>query len=695
MGSGSSDFLQGLYGLANTIIRDTAGIAELRIKSAQLKASSDIDLMNAKFMASLQDPNLDASTIPSLFEQQKSALEDYASNFEFAPARDAVKAMAAKTLPQLYTEGAAIFGRAQLQKSQEDYIQAGTSIDTNLNLTADEWKAQKTNWIDQGETIGWVDKTKLPGLRAQTEASWRTRKISELAQGQGGVQDQLDFISNPAEVEKALGSKFTSDDINPIRTALTSTLMANETAALAQTQTELSKTPNQFVPFAQAQAATNARRDIGEAGKQKILALYQAHNDDAIYTMFRGQINSAVSVNQLDSILSDLKNTNDGRYVVDGVNYEQWNGPKQEERRTELEKLIEYRKNELQGPKGSGSAPTDVIDVRNTLSKNLAILGSTGSVTLTDPRTGLNRTITIKSQNDFNSVVTDFANSSVKAADGNYYPIFESGDDIKKSQGLYNLKSNDALSYVADQAKTMVAGKDKNGKPIPLPGKYDEKYINEALYQISEFSKTPEGKKLDGPALKEKFDLFLVKPLVADRLNNLSVGAIGFLPGDIKRDVANVDPAEAMTQYLSQLLPMFGGDMGRLDEHLKSQGVDVKTPGGLKGYLDELQKQFTAKAQTDLAGGGQQVYSNFDAQKGRFVFTVSRSASRIKEDAIAGARSEPVATQYTPYVFSPEEAARYNKDHPGNKVQPNVEWWVIADTAHDTWVPLQPVGVKK
>jgi hypothetical protein len=137
------DLLSGLNELANTILGQAGAIVKMRTQAAVQKAQADLGLKNARFLANLTmiDPNTHEYRVKpeeyeSYFSDYKAELDGMADTVDFAPARDAVRAIAGQGLPELYLRGAQAMNVQQLSILNGELLKTDEKLKATPGLDA-------------------------------------------------------------------------------------------------------------------------------------------------------------------------------------------------------------------------------------------------------------------------------------------------------------------------------------------------------------------------------------------------------------------------------------------------------------------------------------------------------------------------------------------------------------------------------
>ena len=673
---GEQSFLEGVGSILDQIVKDASGIAQLRTEAATMKAKGDIGLASQKFLAWVDSPEFRPEDFDSKFKDFQAGLDDYATNLDIAPARDAVKALGSSLLPTIYAQGAAAMNKAMLNKAAGDYM---SSLDTASQIADPDarWTTLQ-GLLDKAPLF--MDQTKIVEFRSSAYRNYRVDKTEEAVRASGNLQAGITNLYS-ADWRKANGmGNLGQAEVASVGARLTAELTAKTTDFLSNFSQVLDKSVDQFIDVKSIEATARAA-NISDAGIEKTITAAQAHNDDTLVSTYLQRINNTTTVDQITRLQKDLQ--------VEGEwTGEQWVGSAMEEKRNQLLNMLAGKLASANAPAKTGTLPADVASVSDTLQRNLAILGATGSVSFPDPATGKMTTLTAATKDDFNRIVNGYAFTRMKSQDGNVYMVFPEAKDIETAIGYWKRDSkDDAFDYVAGQAKLMAESSDSKGNAVKAAGKYPQANLNTAIYALQQWRGTSEGMKASAADLQDKFNSLLITPIVVDSLNGIKVGAkTGFFGlGD---DQKNLDAAEHWTQLMqSGVLQIFGGDIGRYEDYLKRMGVDTK--GGIRPIIDELSKQFETAANAELPKGLGAIVSAVDPTTSRLIYTVPTPNYK-------GIQGQEPSTVYTVYTFTPEEVKIYGKDHPS--ITPNQEWWMkrVMDTSGTySCIPYKRVGDKK
>jgi hypothetical protein len=335
MTSGEQSLIGGLQDVVNLIGTQAAGIAKIRTEAAAMKAQGEIGLLNQKFLSWVDSPTFKPEDFASKFQEHQDMLSSYADNYEFAPARETVKGLAASSLPQLYAQGAAQMNKVELNKAAGDFAAGLQAVRENPLLTADEKKAQLDE-LYRTKAPNFMDATSLVTAQSADHENWKISKATELARSQGSLQQGLEYVYNP-EGLKAAGVDLSSQDQAAVAQGLQAQLTVNSNQAIVDNSKYLLSIRDKFVNTKSEDARVDAM-DISNQAKEQIKQTFRVQNDNSLYTAYLERINNTAKIPELKAIIIDLwtEGKTDEKKV--GNANEQWITDPQEERRGELER---------------------------------------------------------------------------------------------------------------------------------------------------------------------------------------------------------------------------------------------------------------------------------------------------------------------------------------------------------------------
>jgi hypothetical protein len=172
--SGADNFLGGLAEIADMVVGQAGSIVKMRIGAAAQRAEGEVGLLNAKFLSDLTslDPKtgefkIKPEDFESAFANHKATLEGYADTTDFAPAKDAIRGVAMKALPELYVRGAQAMNKQMFANMAADWTKGYDAISSDPYKNATEKKDARMASIDLARRQGWADPIKIEEIRAQ------------------------------------------------------------------------------------------------------------------------------------------------------------------------------------------------------------------------------------------------------------------------------------------------------------------------------------------------------------------------------------------------------------------------------------------------------------------------------------------------------------------------------------------------
>lgn len=335
---GAQSFLGSLQGLAETLFRQSAMIASLRINTATQKAQAELGMQEAKFLAAIDAYQITPDNFEDKFQEFQSSLDDYSAGISFAPARERVKSLAQGLLPKTYTTAAAAMNRQQLAQNQGDFNAAIETFVQTPGLSAEDRRDKIQAVIDDQRARGGMNPVLLDDAERVNASRFAFDSTLEAARARGSVSAGLAALSDP----KAKG--FEAVPMN-IRQAVTGQLQkeleTNGKAFKASFEGYLTEAQDRLIATPEELELKIDRADVADSVKAEARASLVKHQDDALFSIYLQELNNAKgNVSRLETLKKDLKTEGAWDIYPEGSKLEHWVGPAQEKRRQDLlEKL--------------------------------------------------------------------------------------------------------------------------------------------------------------------------------------------------------------------------------------------------------------------------------------------------------------------------------------------------------------------
>ena len=138
---GAQNFLEGLSAIVQTVSADAASIARMRIGAAREKAAADTSMMTTDFVLKLKSGEIKPEKFGEAWESFQISLDDYASQYEYEPAREIVAGDIASRMPEIKLNLGLAANEMHLQAIEMDTRNTIGTIMNNAGMTADQRKA--------------------------------------------------------------------------------------------------------------------------------------------------------------------------------------------------------------------------------------------------------------------------------------------------------------------------------------------------------------------------------------------------------------------------------------------------------------------------------------------------------------------------------------------------------------------------
>jgi hypothetical protein len=179
MTGGETTFLQGLSDISSGILKDMAGIYQLRTQTALENAKAKIGLAEGDFKYKIQNGDINPTNFDDEFNKYRSGLEDFANSSEYEPAQDAIRAFGESTLPQLKAQSYVEILKSESVKSMYSTFDTIDTIRNTQGKTADEVKNESLNALNGLFASRGVNQEVYLQKKAETEEYYKTGKILE------------------------------------------------------------------------------------------------------------------------------------------------------------------------------------------------------------------------------------------------------------------------------------------------------------------------------------------------------------------------------------------------------------------------------------------------------------------------------------------------------------------------------------
>lgn len=356
MDYGARNFLQGLNDIANTILRDAAGIAQMRVQAARQKASAEVEMMTTDFMLKVERGEIAPEKFEEAWGEFEGGLQDYTENFSFGPAREIVSSDISAMMPKLKLNLGVAMNRMNLQAMEMDAAAAIDTIWNNPQLSLAD-KQAKVGEILSSTTLNPITKKKW---ELENTQRFQYEGVKELVRGMG-TSEGLSTLNNP---ESELYQKTPINIRLAVSAELSKQLEENDKRADA----EFAKLQDQLKGYFDPDPLATldeffAGKDISTAKKEEIAVRYRDKQIDAMYQVFFKQYNDAAdSPARLQALWNEL--SVEGNLPGYGK-LESW-GHKQQ-LREELMNKIRGRLDHFAKSEANGTPATSKVDLRARL----------------------------------------------------------------------------------------------------------------------------------------------------------------------------------------------------------------------------------------------------------------------------------------------------------------------------------------
>jgi hypothetical protein len=303
------------------VVGQAGSIVKMRIGAAAQRAEGEVGLMNAKFLSDLTslDPKtgefkIKPEDFESAFANHKATLEGYADTTDFALAKDAIRGVAMKALPELYVRGAQAMNVQMFAKMDSDWT-AGFMALKNSFLPPKEKYDKLILAIDSAGKQGWSNPAKIAAYRAQVTQEYNIDNATEVAQGLGSLQDGIAMLSDDTARNAAGLGNLSPFERDTVLKSLSDKQKANGQNAIQYYDKFFDDSVDKFVDVADIEKKLNMKDktgkysfDISPSDKDKILAKAKIHNSDSRFDYFEERISGTNSIPQLKLYENQLMN---------------------------------------------------------------------------------------------------------------------------------------------------------------------------------------------------------------------------------------------------------------------------------------------------------------------------------------------------------------------------------------------------
>jgi hypothetical protein len=344
----NSSFLSGLARLTGTIAAQAMSIASIRSQSALRRADADLEAINQTFVERVNSFQITPENFQAALEEHQGLLEEYAENFDFAPARETIKNRALTNFASLRAQAAAAMNKQQLALAEEDFKYTFKSLSEQAGLTAQARKDALLGLVTERKAIGGMSPLVLQSYEHEAEQNYLYGDLIERARSKGTTNQAIQWLSsqdNPEMLEDATtGRKAVPEPMRQAAlVAFQKELAGKDEASDKEYSDYLVKAGDYLFPDVEMQVATIQTKDVSDAEKEKQYALLAKHQDDALYSYFKEDYAKARStpgaLRNLQTLFAELGTP--ANWEVGPKELERWIGPEQKERRQKLMDAIE------------------------------------------------------------------------------------------------------------------------------------------------------------------------------------------------------------------------------------------------------------------------------------------------------------------------------------------------------------------
>jgi len=280
MKSGAQNFLEGLAGLSNTILRDAAGIAQMRVQSAQIKAKADLDLKTTDYLLKIDKGEIVPDDFEASFDEFVAGLNDYAEELSYGPAKGAVKSGIASMIPEMKLKVGLAMNKKQLALAEEDFNNALYTISNNPGLSAKQRYEQITEIIN----------------KTPFDNTWKGERL-RAAKAQAGVDGIMEAAKEngyEATIQQLQQDKELPLNVkNAALDTMYKTMEANDKQAKADFESFLDQRKGYYDPDPEGSMMTFLKgRNISGKAAEELAVSYQNEQIQAMDAFFWRQYNN-------------------------------------------------------------------------------------------------------------------------------------------------------------------------------------------------------------------------------------------------------------------------------------------------------------------------------------------------------------------------------------------------------------------